>query len=325
MENNWGQEEEVYEYTQFTEKDYQELERNLILYKKGNAEATTYICQTFHQFIRKYTRFINLRILPCLEYTDKNGVTRHKIDASIVSFVSLFKNKEELKGMTRGKGFSVTCLKIQTLFSKYEYDDIYNELVLAILNMANKYQIREPGDPYYKKNGTFHMYVQKCFHFEAHCFLKKLVKDPLAHLEMAPIGENFDDLDADEVETRNGMVIMKDDTAEADFDRVIENETRKAMIQQADTLTLKESDKVDAFDIEALNFNWTNGVTCSPLFKVLTSYERELIILRYIKQMSDKMIADMYGRTESVISRHRRTAVRKLKEMATTKNLIGDD
>lgn len=322
--NDWvHDEEEVYEYKKFTEEDYRELERNLILYKQGNAEAVTYICQTFHQFIRMYARFIHLRKLPCIEYTDKHGNTHHKINASIASFVSLFKNKKELEGLDRGKQFSVTCLKIQTLFSKYEYDDIYNELVLAVLNMANKYQIREPGDPYYKKNGTFHMYIMKCFHWEAHAFLKKLIKDPLAHLEIMPITDNFNDIDAED--TESDMIIVKDDTAQLGFERIIENETRRTLIQHADTLTMKEPEDMDAFDIEALNFNWTNGVTCSPLFKILTSYERELIILYYIKKMSDAMIANMYGRNSKTISNQRRAAVRKLRAMATDKNLIGDD
>lgn len=322
MENNWNQKEEVYEYKQYTEKDYQELERNLMLYKTGNAEAVTYICQTFHQFIRTYARFIHLRILPCIKYTDKHGGERHKINPSIISFVSLFKNKKELQGLDRGKQFSVTCLKIQTLFSKYEYDDIYNELVLAILNMANKYKIRKPGDPYYKKNGTFHMYVMKCFHWEAHAFLKKLVKDPLSHLPIMPL--EFDNIEVDEAKNA-GLIIVEDESAQDGFERIIENESRRSMIKNADTLTMKEPEDMDAFDTETLNFNWTNGVTCSPIFKILTSYERELIILYYIKKMSDEMIANMYGRNQKTIGKHRRAAIKKLKEAAADNNLIGED
>ena len=100
--------------------------------------------------------------------------------------------------MTRSKAFSATCTKIQTLFSKYEYDDIYNELVLALLNMANKYKITQPGEKFHKENGTFHMYVSKCFHWEAYKFLKKLVHDPLAHYEVVQLCDQFDKLEFDE-------------------------------------------------------------------------------------------------------------------------------
>ena len=82
-----------------------------------------------------------------------------------------------------------------TLFSKYEYDDIYNELVLALLNMANKYKITQPGEKFHKENGTFHMYVSKCFHWEAYKFLKKLVHDPLAHYEVVQLCDQFDKLE----------------------------------------------------------------------------------------------------------------------------------
>ena len=57
----------------------------------------------------------------------------------------------------------------------------------------------------------------------------------------------------------------------------------KIDIKNADTLTLKEQDSISAYDIDSLNFNWTNGVTCGELFKDLTPYEREIIILSFIK------------------------------------------
>ena len=55
----------------FTESDYQELQRNLILYKEGNGEATTYIVKTFHQFITKYARFIKNGEIPYYTITNK--------------------------------------------------------------------------------------------------------------------------------------------------------------------------------------------------------------------------------------------------------------
>ena len=140
----------------YTESDYEELQRNLILYKQGNREATNYIIKVFHPFITKYTRFIINGDLPYYITTNKNGRQYKRVSQTISSFVSLFNDKEE--GLDKKKQFSNTCLKIKTLFSKYEYFDIYNELVLALLNMANKYKvITDKNDPHYKKNGTFHI------------------------------------------------------------------------------------------------------------------------------------------------------------------------
>ena len=106
-------------YVAFTEEDYQELQRNLVLYKQGNAEAVTYIVNTFHRFINKYARFITYGSLPYIPYTDSKGNKRHKVDPSVSRFVALFIDKNTSAGQDKKKCFSNTCTKINTLFSKY--------------------------------------------------------------------------------------------------------------------------------------------------------------------------------------------------------------
>ena len=306
----------------FTESDYKELQRNLILYKKGNAEAVTYICQAFHQFLTKYTKFITYGILPHTPFTDKNGNERFKVDSSVSSFVSLFIDKKATEGMTRSKAFSATCTKIQTLFSKYEYDDIYNELVLALLNMANKYKITQPGEKFHKENGTFHMYVSKCFHWEAYKFLKKLIHDPLAHYEVIQLCDQFDKLEFDNDQDFNEQVLVPDEKAEFAYEEMLATASRQNDIKNADTLTLREDEKLSAYDLDSLNFNWTNGVTCSNLFKDLTPYEREIVILYYIKNKTDDEISSIYNMHRVTISNHRRKAVNKIKQKALESNII---
>lgn len=317
METNQQQNNDFY-----TESDYKELQRNLILYKKGNAEAVTYICQAFHQFLTKYTKFITYGILPHTPFIDKNGNERFKVDSSVSSFVSLFIDKKATEGMTRSKAFSATCTKIQTLFSKYEYDDIYNELVLALLNMANKYKITKPGEKFHKENGTFHMYVSKCFHWEAYKFLKKLVHDPLAHYEVIQLCDQFDKLEFDDDQDFNEQVLVPDEKAEFAYEEMLATASRQNDIKNADTLTLREDEELSAYDLDSLNFNWTNGVTCSNLFKDLTPYEREIVILYYIKNKTDDEISSIYNMHRVTISNHRRKAVNKIKQKALESNIL---
>ena len=73
----------------FTESDYKELQRNLILYKKGNAEAVTYICQAFHQFLTKYTKFITYGILPHTPFIDKKRHESFKVASSVFTILYL--------------------------------------------------------------------------------------------------------------------------------------------------------------------------------------------------------------------------------------------
>lgn len=305
----------------FTEEDYQELQRNLVLYKEGSQEAVTYIVRTFHPFVTKYTRFIKFGNLPYMKMTNKKGETYNKVSPTISSFVSLFIEKHgKVSKEEKRRIFSQTCVKIKSLFSKYEYGDIYNELVLALLNMANKYKITQEGDQYHKKNGTFHMYVSKCFHWEAYRFLNKLIKDPLTHLEALNLIDQFDDL-VDE-ESMDGHFVFVNPDAEQELDKMIEEVSRQNDIEKSRTLTAKEEPGLSAYDLESLNFNWTNGVTCSDIFAVLTPYEREIILLSFIEKKTDIEIGKIYGCHRATINDHKKKAVRKIQEKARLLNLI---
>lgn len=300
----------------FTESDYQELQRNLILYKEGSQEAITYIVRIFHPFITKYARFIIYGDLPYSKYTDAKGIERCKVSTTISKFVSLFIEKKD--GDTdKKKLFSSTCFRIKTLFFKYEYGDIYNELVLALLNMANKYKITQEGDKYHKSNGTFHMYISRCFHWEAYRYLTKLITDPLSHFEIIRLRDQFDDMDMNGDE-----VFIEDENAEFIMQEMLSTASRQSDIQNSNTLTLKENEPISVYDIDSLNFNWTNGVTCSELFKELTPYEREIIVLSFIKNKTDIEIGSIYGCHRATINEHKKRAVNKIKQKALELNII---
>jgi len=305
-----GPNEDVY----FTEQDYQQLQLNLVRYKDGSREATEYIIKVFHPFISKYAKFIKLGNLPYTTYTSKGGKVITRVSPTISSFVSLFidKSVRKLPKEEKKKVFSLTCVKIKTLFDRYDYSDIYNELVLALLNMANKYKITHEGEIYHKKNGTFHMYVSKCFHWEAYRFLSKLIKDPLVHLNVLNLRDQFDDMDED----HQDEIFVKDDTTAKKIDRIITEESRRNDIKSTDKLTMKEPENLSAYDVNCLNFNWTSGVTCSELFECLTPYERELIVLSFIEEKTDIEIGKMYGSHRSTINEHKKRAVRKLQAQA---------
>ena len=302
----------------FTESDYQELQRNLILYKEGNQEAITYIIRIFHPFITKYTRFIINGDLPYSKYIDTKGIERCKVSATISKFVSLFIEKKE-DDIDKKKMFSSTCVRIRKMFSKYEYGDIYNELVLALLNMANKYKITQEGDIYHKSNGTFHMYISKCFHWEAYRYLSKLISDPLSHFEVIRLCDQFDDMDID---SDGPELFMEDENATFIMQEMIDTASRQGDIKRADTLTLKEDEPISTYDIDSLNFNWTNGVTCSELFEDLTPYEREIIVLSFIKNKTDIEIGSIYGCHRATINEHKKRAVSKIKQKALELNII---
>lgn len=326
------------EYKKFTEEDYKTLNDNLILYKAGNAEAAQYIISVFYRFIRKYTDFI------CHGYYGENQEYNSKYkrpyDKSLTRFISLFISKadrEQAKNATeRGVLFSEACIKIQKLFSKFEYWDIYNELTCALLNMANKYKITQEGDKYHKKNGTFHMYVNKCFHFDAYNSLTKIVGDPLAHFEVYSIESEFDcddvmnsgisknfDSNISAIDKLGMKVILRDTDTDKIIERMITKTDRdkKLKLSSNNSLVLKEETDVDPYEMESLNFNWTNGNTCDEIFKCLTSYERELIVMSFVQHKTDGEIANIYGCHRITIVKHKKIAVNKIREYINNNQL----
>ena len=304
--------------TNFTEEDYANLQRNLILFKEGNREATEYIIAAFHRVIHAYTHFIVLHKLPYIKYYDKLGNERFKINPSILSFIKLFggRTKEEENKPWAKKDTSAikdSCEYIYSLFSKFEYGDIYNELVLALLNMANKYKIiTDKNDPKYKRNGTFHVYVKKCFHFEAFHFLKKLCNDPLMNFNILSISGDTVDFEDDQLPQDN--TILVDEKALNNYNMIIEYVDRQLALQDKNYLILKEDRNLDLTSDDIFNFNWINGTVCDSIFKTLSSYERELIVLSYIKNQTEDTLANLFGYSRSTIGSHKRKAIEKIKK-----------
>ena len=325
------------EYKKFTEENYKTLNNNLILYKTGNAEAAQYIISMFHRFIKKYTDFIcygyytNIQEYETKEYNSK---FKRPYDKSLTRFISLFISKsdrEQAKNATeKGALFSEACIKIQRLFSKFEYWDIYNELVCTLLNMANKYKVTKEGDEYHKENGTFHMYVNKCFHFDAYNTLTKIIGDPLAHFEVYGIEDEFSfeytkdticnvprsyNSEITAIDKAGMRVILRDMDTDKILEKMIIKTDRQSKLDSCkNTITLKEDTPIDPYEMESLNFNWTNGNTCSEVFQCLTSYERELILMSFVQHKTDVEIASIYGCHRITIVKHKKIAVNKIRE-----------
>ena len=302
---------------EYAVKTYRRLHENVIRYKEGDREAGEYIVKTFHYFITKYTRFIVNGDIPSTQYMKKDGSISKRVSPTISSFVGLYV-EGGMKGLpkeARHEKFMETAKRIKKLYSKYEYFDIYNELVLALMNMANKYKvITDKNDPYYKENGTFHMYVSRCFHWEAQRFLKPLIKDPLAHLNMLTIYDSFDDLEFD---LENGLntngVVLYDEGIEENLEKIAEEGLRRAKIRDAEGLKMKEDEDITVFDNESLNFNWCMGYTSGKEFEGLTPFQREMIIDIFVYHMKIQELMVKYTCRKAVIMKNRDEALNIIK------------
>lgn len=290
--------------------DYAELQENLKRFKEGSREATEYIVKVFHKFTTKYARFVHMGHVPYLIEEYKNGKSHTKIDQSISMFIKLYTKKEDREAHPlRSQCFNAVCLKIKTLFSKYDYCEIYNEMVLALLNMASRYKILDENDKYYTKTGTFPMYIKKCFHWEAKRQLDKLITDPLAHNEVIHLVDDFNELSDDEYDNYQELLVQDEKVAE-DFKEATSRADIAMRVKFSDKLKNREIHS--EYDDMFLDFNWTNGITCSELFADLTPMEREILVLVYMKKIPVDMIAKNYKCSDSSIFNYKNKAIAKI-------------
>ena len=91
-------------------------------------------------------------------------------------------------------------------------------------------------------------------------------------------------------------------------------------MRRADTaLRVKFTDKavlidsnMNPEDEDFLDFNWTNGITCSDLFSCLTNVEREVLVLYYYKQQTLDNIGAVMKTSRTTISLIKQKAIGKL-------------
>lgn len=210
-------------------------------------------------------------------------------DYSLRKFIGLY-TKNKLINVNSKYNFrdqlDETSRKIQLMFSKYNENEIKNELIATLLLMAKKYKDYD--------RPSFHNYVDKCFHYEAYRSLNPLIKDPISRYSndeyIDAIGSNNEHNELFE----NSVICT-------DYQLSLKNVSSNFV-----------SKNVSPFDIESLDINWINGVTCNEIFNCLTSFERTIIINHYICKKTDEEIAKEYGLCRATINRKRLKARKKL-------------
>ena len=293
--------------------EWKDVEDHIKLFKlEGNREAGDWLIKAFHNFITKYCQLIHFGKIP----QNKSKDAKTKIDPSVSAFIRMFERKEDRDECPeRGKRFVMVVGRIVSLFSAYEYVDIYNELILAFMSMIGKYKVLKEGDRYYTETGNFPRYMQKCFHFSAYKYLSELIEDPLAHNGYLHLIDSYDELKHhdrnDEYEITNDDIMVMNGKAAESFKRAMIRADASLRIMLSDKVKLKDS-HADPFDDDFLDFNWTNGITCGEVFSKLTNIEREIIVLYYVKGLSAEMIGSIFNICHTSICNIRNRAVAKL-------------
>jgi len=245
--------------------EYKELDDLVRRYRDGDNDAANEIVRHFEGFIMK---FINLIKYGRLDISD----------TSLRSYVGLYIKKpyvlKRLHGYYKYKDVVEEILKraswIQNIFKNNEKEEVYNELVCILLEMANRYKLRDDGVY------CFHTYVQKSFHYYVHRHLQKLITDPSAFAnELTNFNYTDEELDNQDF-----------------IDNLIYKQGR-----------CKQTELTSEIDE-----NWICGFTCEEAYLKFNPLDRRILQLYYIYEMSDQKIANTLGLCRATINRKRLAA-----------------
>lgn len=265
----------------YTITDYQKLHQYVMNYQSGNKQSADKIVESFNGFIWKYVNLITKGTYNLSDYSIRKFISLYSSQLYIKKYTPNYNYKQKFRDNLEN-----TTKKITSLFKQYSSDEIRNELICILLNMAKKYKdIKKP---------SFHNYVDKCFHFEAFRGLSHLISDPITRMTYNEFIDNM----------------AEDPSAENEFINTLEEVCCQIALKNA-VIPVEESN-VSIFDLESLNTNWINGITCSTRFKDLTPFERNIIILYYIQNLTDTEIATQIGVCRATINRKRLKAKKKL-------------
>lgn len=288
----------------YTKEDYIRVHNLVYEYKGGSKEAGLELLDSFSAFLNKYISLLHSG------YFDLRN-------SSIRNFIKLFiDNQIKRSAITsynhnKGAGHCAaqdTVDKIREYFSCLSKEDIKQEISNIFLLMANKYKDTKP---------SFQNHIEKNFHFYAFRHFEKLTRDPLSRGDKSIDSPNKASL----------LEQINDNQIEKDFEDLELKINIEQSISNSDIPIItnldctKEANEISIYDDSFLDSNWINGITCSPIFKVLTPFERKIILMWYKEKKTIIEIAETFGICRGTVSNKKAKAKEKLKAEAKRLNL----
>ena len=276
----------------FFQSEWLYLHQYVLDYQNGSEEAAGNIVECFEEFIYKYLHFICHKIYSPNNYSIQRFVV---LFMTVPKFRKLIKKAEQCPKV-RAHVYE-TVDKIHFLYSRLDSEDVYQILVLTLLQMAKKY--KDYSRP------SFHSYVQKCFHYECFRNLNRIINDPADR--RLNNDHYFDDKFRLDDRTIDTFTVIR-------YERVMNEVAHKQLLLKSNDLVIQEVD-VSVYDNSLFNLNWINGITCHDVFRALTPFERNILVLSYIYKQTDKEIAEHYGLCRATINRKKKAAIEKIKSV----------
>lgn len=243
-------------------------------YKEGNTEYGEILIGKFSSFIYNYFSFVDTG------YANLNNY-------SLRSFIKFFYSKSKIQFTQynlnkHSKNPNVNFKNIINIVkTSMNVEDFKQEVYLALLEMANRYKDTKP---------TFHIYVQKYFHYVLLERLRKIL-----------YYNSFDNISDYEIE---------DDGFNIYFEKILNDVSNEIELNKAKLKTKKYN---SAYSDLFFDDNWYFGNYKDSLFSVLSNDERKLLIDIYINKKRLNDIANERYISRMSVIRRKQKALNKIK------------
>lgn len=274
--------------------EYKKIHDLVYEYQSGSTEAADVLLLSFKTFLNKYCSLI------------KYG--QYNLDHySIRSFIKLFIEKPSdrakinsyFANLVGRKIADDTVGKITGIFYNSSQEDIKQELYIIFFNMCSKYKDTKP---------SFHHHVKRNFHYYTYRHFEKITKDPLARGHVVFNSSKCYENDMGDFDISN---LLYDKSIDFEMDQLLNEVEMFYNMKLSKTPSVKQKG-VNVYDNAFLNINWINGITCSDMFKVLTPFERKILVMWYVNNKTDTDIAEDFGVCRGTINKRRAIAKSKL-------------
>lgn len=264
------------------QENYRQLEAWVMAYQAGDPTAAGKICHAYKDFVESYTTLVK---------TGNCNILSHSLRHFLALFAARYlpkdiqnqKDPNPYNSMVQNT-FYGAAQWLATKFAPYSAEEITNELLIGLLEMAKRYTNIKPEGAY------FHTYVLRAFHYTAYTRLCRMIRDPLVFYSQELVEFNEDEIP--DLQTRPPEDLVW---------------------EGAFKVRSWGADPAEYGNLE-LDDNWINGYNCDPLFADLTPLDRRILALGYAQGYRNSEIAEMLGFSVSAINKRKTEIRRKLKE-----------
>ena len=253
---------------------YDELEDIIQRYQQGDPAASQEVLDAFRSFLRKYHRLI------CFGQFDIH-------DRGTRSFISLFMNEHGKRAKIHQFKYAPsarydmykTVQMIREFFQEHSPEDIEQELVLALLLMAQRYRNNDdtPG---------FHKYMSRAFHFQIFRQLKG--RSIRAHMSLDESTTEGDDyIDVDKLVNDHAYITVEDQLEDQIDENWINGFTCSDLFQQ-----------LNSVERRILRWYYVDGKSDKEIAKKLGLHRVNVTIRR--AKIKDKIAREYYKQGNKV-------------------------